>query len=218
MLRQSHQIKQSAAPQDDTTRGSRRGWQDTVGRGASIGKQQVCQPVARTHSQEWLCHPNRRRGEGLCCQSPSSAREMSRQRGRRRFTARLLGVGDFAVYEGDFQILVNVDLLCAESDNFIRLADCSDDLIRSLAELHAGWRGRRLLLLLLPTATTLLLTIALAVSLIAALIVAALLLVVATVVVVIAAGVGGEELADRIFHLIRTGRFQIAFGKLEDDL
>src|ERR1700690_1830754 len=191
MLRQSHQIKQSAAPQDDTTRGSRGGWQDTVGRGASIGKQQVCQPVARTHSQEWLCHPNRRRGEGLCCQSPSSAREMSRQRGRRRFTARLLGVGDFAVYECDFQILVNVDLLCAESDNFIGLANRGDDLIGSLAELYAG-RGRRGLLLLLATAallSTIALTIALAVSLVGALIVSALLLVVATVVVAIAAGI-----------------------------
>lgn len=98
----------------------------------------------------------------------------------------LLRVGDFTVDEGDFEVLVNVDLLCTEGDDFIGLADGSGHLIGRLAELNAGgWRRWLSGLLLAAAVVTLIVAIGIAVSVsIAVTVVIALIVSVAIAIVV----------------------------------
>jgi len=64
-----------------------------------------------------------------------------------KITARKsLRIGDFAVHESHLEVLVDVNQLGTEVDDFVRLAEHSLHLVHSLAELNCRrlWRGRLL--------------------------------------------------------------------------
>src|SRR5579872_4687999 len=104
-------------------------------------------------------------------------RQIARQL-RIRTSESLLRVSHFAVYERDLQILVHVNLLGTESDDFIGLAERGDHLVRSLPELHAGGLG----LLLLIAAVALIVAICVAIAISVAIPVAVVIALIAVVV------------------------------------
>src|SRR5580704_1255279 len=56
---------------------------------------------------------------------------------------RLLSVSNLTVYEGDFEIFVDIDLLGSQVDDLFGLSKYPEDLIGSLALLNCSWRGGR---------------------------------------------------------------------------
>src|SRR5271156_795667 len=60
-----------------------------------------------------------------------------------RVARRLLRVSNLAFYKSDLEIFIYVNLLDAQVEDFVRLAEDGDDLIDSLADRNGGWWGWR---------------------------------------------------------------------------
>src|SRR5258708_1579222 len=120
----------------------------------------------------------------------------------------LLNVEHLAVQESHLEILVDINFLGSQVHDFLRLAHRAFDLFRGHPLLNVLRLGLRLLLLVLICLLTLpaLLVTLLSTLLPTALIIAGLLRVVTD----------GEQLADGIFHVTRTGLGQGSLGKNED--
>src|SRR5580692_4083113 len=64
----------------------------------------------------------------------------SRRHRHQRVAHRLLRVGNLALYKGDLEIFIYVNLLGAQVENFLRLTEDCYDFIGSLANRNRGWR------------------------------------------------------------------------------
>src|SRR5258708_264418 len=116
-----------------------------------------------------------------------------------------LNVRHFAVFEGHFHVFVDINLLSAQGDLLLWLAQSAFHLVSRHSQFD--FRGLGLLLLLLRRLSLLLIAASLLSTLLSALI--------GLLVFVVA---DRKQLAKRIFHLARAGLRQRALGKLKDYL